>query len=299
MNFKYFAIEQLDFAGKQLDKDNANFSRYALILVDNLVELLLLKKCQELSYDNGLWTSLGKPKLSKKEVELANSQYFNDKALLCKNKELISNKEYEYITICHSYRNLVYHNGLIHEKLIYPIAWSYHEFCCCLFGRYKIGFNYFSSGDIPSSIVLKHIGQKESLSSFSSNSEMVEISLKNTKTPLLTRFNLYLSNDLTTRKDEIMHAIQFLTENNPWGNNRNDILDYLNQQNRTKYDADKILSDIESNTKKIALEIDNSTALIKYNNFSTSIIPFENLLFESASSLDEYIQLQIDIARGK
>lgn len=299
MSFKYFAIEQLDFAGKQLDQDNANSSRYALILVDNLVELLLLKKCQELTYDNGLWTSLGKPKLSKKEVEQAKSHNFNDKALLCRNHDLLSNKEYEYITICHSYRNLVYHNGLIHENLVYPIAWSYHEFCCCLFGRYKIGFNYFSSGDIPSSIVLKHIGQKESLSSFGSNSEMIEMSLKKTKSPLLTNFNYFLSSDLTNRKAEIIRAIQFLTDNNPWGSNRNDILDYLNQQNRTTYNTDKILLDIESNIKNISIEIDNSSALIKYNNFSTSIIPFENLLFESASSLDEYIQLQIDIARGK
>lgn len=60
MQFLADQIDQLDLALDQLAMKDRNFDRFALMLVDNTVELTLHQYAKDCDLDNNLWRSSGK-----------------------------------------------------------------------------------------------------------------------------------------------------------------------------------------------------------------------------------------------
>lgn len=54
-------IDQLDLALDQLSLNDRNFDRFAIMLIDNVVELVLHQHAQDKSRDEETWHRLGKP----------------------------------------------------------------------------------------------------------------------------------------------------------------------------------------------------------------------------------------------
>lgn len=62
-------IDQLDLALDQLAVRDRNFDRFAMMLIDNMVELTLHKHAREKATENELWERLSEPKHDPKVLQ--------------------------------------------------------------------------------------------------------------------------------------------------------------------------------------------------------------------------------------
>ena len=69
MQFMADVIDQLDLAIDQLAINERNFDRFALMLVDNVIELTLHGHAQNISHENELRHKLEEPKHDPKSVQ--------------------------------------------------------------------------------------------------------------------------------------------------------------------------------------------------------------------------------------
>jgi hypothetical protein len=83
-------IDQLEVALDQLAIGDRNFDRFALMLVDNGVELTLHRHAQDKAGENELWSSIDKPKYPPKDVQLAIGRNFEPKAKFAKKLGMLS-----------------------------------------------------------------------------------------------------------------------------------------------------------------------------------------------------------------
>lgn len=150
MRYVYLCLEQLGRAAEELAEENSISSRLALILTDNVVELVCRGRCEDIAtFDSG----------SVSPIPMIGS-YFKEKLSFLSQRDEISETERIYIATAHRYRNDSYHIGLMHDEVIYPIAWHYHEIACDLFGRLKPrGIRHSYSGDPQTPRVRKYLWQ--------------------------------------------------------------------------------------------------------------------------------------------
>ena len=75
-------IDQFDLALDQLAVSDRDFDRFALMLVDNVVELTLHRFVQDRASENEMWGRIDKPKHDPKVIEkaLGLGQDFDNKA---------------------------------------------------------------------------------------------------------------------------------------------------------------------------------------------------------------------------
>jgi len=97
-------IDQLDLALDQLAVGDRNFDRFALMLIDNVVELTLHRFAQDKAGENEIWGRLARPKNDPKTIERALSQNFDNKVKAASKLGLINNTTCESILNLHSYR---------------------------------------------------------------------------------------------------------------------------------------------------------------------------------------------------
>src|ERR687895_539386 len=100
------------WAAQQLEHVNdPAYRRFALILTDNLIELILHKQCQDEMWKEDLWLKMGEPRYTTKEREEVLGGYFAPKVKFVKKLGLINQSEQGFILICHDYPNELYHTG--------------------------------------------------------------------------------------------------------------------------------------------------------------------------------------------
>src|SRR4051812_20261188 len=104
MNHHAVCIEQLDLAAKQLGVCIPSYDRFALILTDNVVELLLHIRCQEeFRFDQVKWKLTRKYSADERKKVLGH--YFVPKVRFCVKLGVISQAEADFITHSHEFRN--------------------------------------------------------------------------------------------------------------------------------------------------------------------------------------------------
>lgn len=116
-------IEQIEEAGVQIDKQTITGSRLALILMDNVIEILMY--------------NLTKAELSFEDLEAIINDAFKDKYPDFNNKtqfvlsdDKISQDQKDILDICHSYRNEAYHQNIFHDGIIRQIVKLHFQICC-------------------------------------------------------------------------------------------------------------------------------------------------------------------------
>jgi len=127
MQFLADQIDQLDLALDQLATKDRNFDRFALMLIDNVVELTLHQYAKDCSYDNDLWRSSGKSRSKPTEVAAALGPYFDAKVRLARSKKLVSDEVCDSLQYLHSFRNTAYHRGLRHEGILHSLMLFYFK----------------------------------------------------------------------------------------------------------------------------------------------------------------------------
>lgn len=156
---KYFhtCVEQLDMAAQQLSYQNAVADRLALILVDNIVELMVHRRCGDVFWADTMWQEIGDRKYSPSKRQEVLGEHFDPKVSFLKSLGLVTDDERIFCQNAHKFRNEAYHIGMLHEDVIHELAWNYHGLACELFSRIlptPNGAGHYK--ELPPSVV-KHI----------------------------------------------------------------------------------------------------------------------------------------------
>lgn len=130
-------IDQLDLTLDQLAIADRNFDRFALVLIDNVVELTLHKFAQDKSSENKMWGDHDNTKHDPKVIKNALGQNFDAKAKAASKLGLINEALCESILNLHSFRNTTYHKGLRHERILHSLAIFYFRNTCNLLKAYE------------------------------------------------------------------------------------------------------------------------------------------------------------------
>jgi hypothetical protein len=327
-------IEQLDLAGKQLQKVNSTSGRFALLLTDNIVELTLHEQCDVEFLSDNTWGGLGLCKYSPNLRKKVLGQHFEQKAKFCRQINLVNDDQLDLIRIAHQYRNELYHTGIKYEPIVYAIAWEYHNFACDLFASARRGGRGY--GVVPrddlSGVVRCHVGD---LITEDGNfvdpikfRQGVADSLKNMK-PQLSRSFVEIICDFAIEKVEAVIAnIYFLSEDNRRGATETEVLHEiqftkflqgyfstpsslpgspaegfelvrrLRKKWKPKYRSNPTLRWLDR-ARGLATEKTSVDVLRKFQSLKKDMQEFEEMIEEAAVGFELYIQAQIDQARGK
>ncbi len=133
-------IEQLDLALEHCEKGDANNARFALMLVDNVVEITLHQiandKRNDKRQDRELWKFRDKPYEHTKILKAALGRHFGPKVKFARLNGLLDAEEAKTITTCHAIRNEVYHIGIQHERILPALATFHFKLACEFLSRY-------------------------------------------------------------------------------------------------------------------------------------------------------------------
>lgn len=322
-------VDQMDLALDQLAMKDRNFDRFALMLIDNVVELTLHQHAQDKSHENDVCGKHLPLRNDPKAVAAALGRNFDSKVKLAQISGMLSTELSETILYLHSFRNTAYHRGLRHEGILHSLTLFYFQSACAVLTSY-LPMVWVSSGrdKIPHR-AMKYLGKlnffdgKEAFQSAWERLNQVAESMGNT---LISDLHSDMEKTIETTNGDI----QFLVDDSPDKEDRNTVIincqawpfsfsddgkEYAAKNNCPNLSVMDFVEWIALNypwaiktdpipswQKRLGLLKDEKNphvALKKYCEFMMQTEDIRALLNESASQLDAHIQLQIDLARGK
>lgn len=322
-------IDQLDLALDQLAISDRNFDRFALMLIDNVVELTLHKFAQDKDTENNSWRSLDMPTNDPKVVAKAMGQNFDAKVKAAAKFGLIDESTCETLLNLHSFRNTAYHKGLRHERILHSLAIFYFRNACALLTAYKPGWFGWHSGDKISYRAMKYIGSEVSFSA-AENYKAAYVRLDS----IAEKFDESLVDDLAADMSATIEStdddLEFLSTNSPtpisrdqvivdtqaWpfgfseegksfaanngcpANTVGAIVDWIAENYNWQIKKDPIVGWRER-LDALAGEKDYHKALKRYCDFMRQTDKIRSQLSDSSAALDSHIQHAVDLARGK
>ncbi len=200
-------IEQLETAGELLDKDSSTAARLSLFLLDNLAELLMYNVARiELSRDDRL-ASIRLPSYStgKRQKIL---KHFNPKANFLVQKRQIDPLQGHILKVGHRLRNEAYHNGVLRENIIIPVARTYFQIVCELIPTLWTGSYVFTSHTEAQDFLRKY-GQDSGVINRDILKGICRTILKGRECDV-SELAEAVSNDLLSRIEETIESIECL-----------------------------------------------------------------------------------------
>lgn len=322
-------VDQLDLALDQLAVRDRNFDRFALMLIDNVLELTLHQYGQSKASENESWVRLGKPRHDPSLIQKAISQNFDSKAKSSTKLGLFDVTTCESILNLHTYRNTAYHKGLRHEKILHSLAIFYFKITCHVLSNYELQ-SWSSGNNIISHRAVKYLGTNVG---YRITPEM----LKNAFIRLdqvASTLDSDLVGDLTLEMQRTIQQtdddIAFINKNSPVALSRNDVVldsqswskafteegkafaatngytigaikdfvDWLSINYPWQVKADPV-PNWKSRLASLSSEQNPHAALKKYCDFMRQTDEVRTIISDSSMHLDEYIQQQVDIMLGK
>jgi len=323
------SIEQLDLTLDQLALNDRNYDRFALMLIDNVVELTLHKYAQQFAHNSFFMKKIYKKDFDPNDVQKALGQYFDEKVKFANKTGLINKQICESILCLHAFRNTSHHRGLRHERILHSLTIFYFRNVCRLLKSFDPILWYRSSDEIISYRARKYVGNF-------SHGELKDVKisafdrLNHVADNLEWQLTKDLSNDMKNIIEDINYDLDFLTENTHEilsrkdaiidsqardfvftkkekifslqkemkMNSINELIAWLKINYNWKYKKDPIPSWWRRH-KSLFDEKDLHKALKKYCDFMKQTENIRNVISESAEGLDAYIQHQTDLIRGK
>lgn len=318
-------IDQLDLALDQLAMRDRNFDRFALMLVDNVVELALHQFAQDRAGEN----KTSPPKNDPKAVTQALGQHFESKVRLARLLGLVSGEVADSIVYLHRFRNAVYHAGLRHERILHALGLFYFDNACELMTNYQPRYWSYGSRDKISHRAIKYLGPTKILE----HRDVVAtawIRLRHVGRSMGDTLVADLHGDLNDTIADVDRDIQFLADDGQGNGNRKqaiidcqvipfaftdegkiyadnnrcpkgNVRDYLTwmAKNYKPPVPDDPIPGWKKRAESLKSESNTHLALKKYCDFMSQTEDIRAHLLEAARQLDAHIQLQVDIARGK
>lgn len=337
MKHEYYCIEQLDLAGRQFERIDPGYARIALILTDNIIELMLYRSCKKAIIEDDGYFSYGKQfggpgQFDAKTRRDALGKKFEEKIKFCRRIGVLSAPDSEFIAVAHEYRNDVYHGGILHDDLLYPIAWQYHNFACDLFKRISPLSRVVSSSDTASETVRQHTKQASIGPNHAEQDNAIATAAESLKVlkPILTpgfieqlsvaaiarieRFGeaLYsIADNVGEDESKVLQEIQFLNFIQGEDSPHLEALDKIQNEKEFATFRETVMQTWKpqfttspkegwiKRAEKLKTETDEKLALNKFESVLREVDRLSPMVFEAAYDVEHEIELQSDIARGK
>ena len=242
-----------------------------------------------------------------------------------------------FIAIAHGYRNELYHVGLTHDEIIRAIAGHYYSLCCDLFTRMgnqdPFGLTHFSS-DTYTEVAQRYLPMRNgSIDLFSVETEVLADKLRRALPSDIPKLPEALAESARSSIEMVMHNFEFLIQDNPAGLDGNEVLKRVQwqqdlvkalerqgvegarldptsqrehlrvahslektwRQRHTSVPQDKWLLKAEA----VRRETNPLVAMHLYQSLRDGMAYLEEAIDLAAGELDSWLQLELDIARGK
>ena len=322
-------IDQLDLAIDQLALSNRNFDRFAIMLIDNAVELSLHTYAQDRHNENAFQSRASKPKNDPKLVSRALGQHFDAKVRLARVTGLFSAELADSLLYLHSFRNTSYHRGLRHEGILHSLALFYFENACTMMKRYRPYMWSSSSLDLVPHRATKYIGNIDLFNGVDEFSSAWD-RLSEVASALPSKLVQDLSDDMLKTVNSLDRAIQFLADNSPDLDTRKEAVinsqawpfafskkgrDYSQSNSLEQYSLPEFLCWLRENyrwpftddpipgwlsrVESLKNETNKHITLKKYADFMNQTQVIRDQIENSASQLDAHIEEQIDLSRER
>jgi hypothetical protein len=316
-------IEQLDFAAQQLHQDNAAYRRFALILTDNVVELMCFDRCQDEFRFDTLFADQGQYSAMQKAKVLDGK--FPDLLQFLHSLNLLTADQQTFALQAHDYRNESYHTGIVHDDIMHALAWHYHRVACELFVRLRRKYRILN--DVRSPALLKHSGHARLHWGDESNYQLVAASLDAARPLPVPDLPAALSGSICSRILDIQQALNYLVENSPSGTTEEEVvrsiqyhqnlpkglppgplrvsdsevmravedhIRYMKTEWKPKYPRSPIRR-WTARANRLGSTPNPVNALQIFANFRREIEPFAEAVFSAESALSDRIDEQIDL----
>lgn len=323
-------IEQLDLAASLLKEDSPMYARLALMLVDNTVELLSHTECERMIMFDRERGKYADREFSQAEEQAALGQHFDEKVRFLSQHSKLEESERDFMLRAHLLRNECYHTGLKHERIIWSVAYEYHEFACILFARFSPGFFMLMPQGPISDAFKRHCSDAHELTSDDKLASVAD-SLCSARPARKEPLGTVLSNSACRQIDEIECNLEFLANDGFQVDDIDEVIRLTLFYQTSDHDSLKEGLDVRhvagfrelhrrvknaearyttaisrksiqrwrDRALSLTKESDVSGALVKYTDLRRDYLQTKDLIDEAAYALDRDIQLQIDIARGK
>lgn len=322
-------IDQLDLALDQLAMRDRNFDRFAMMLIDNVVELALHKNAQDRAAEEDGWGRFRPPKCDPKLVAAALKQHFDDKVKLARATNIVTPEVAETIQYLHRFRNAVYHAGLKHEGILHSLAIFYFENACEVLEGYRPLFWSWGSNDQIPYRATKYLARPEvhrghevfrtawarlrEVARSMGDSLVADITADMVKTIESVNGQLeFLASDaLPTRtRDQVVvdcqvwpfavsdEGRQYAVKNGCAEQDGPGYVKWMEANFTPAVRTDPVAA-WEGRAASLKSESNKHLALKKYADFMSQTQELRAHIEEGAAELDAHIQLQIDISRGK
>ncbi len=318
------SIDQLDLALDQIAVNDRNFDRFAMLLIDNVVELTLHEYASGKASENARWSSFGTPTHDPNVIQQATSQSFDKKVKGVAKLGLFDDEIKDSLLNLHAYRNTAYHQGRRHEGVMHALAIFYLRNACKVLLAYdpRVWGTY---GESISYRARKYLGspQMEECSTASRDAltrlDMVAASLPQALTDDLAsdmermiedanEMLDFLSNDAPTkqsRDEAIRHAqawrimfadegVAFSRENGYAGNSAAEYIEWFMKNYNWPVPVDPVPG-WRYRLQSLRAEMNPHKALGKYSEFIRQTKSIREQLSVATEKLDEYIDEQIDM----
>lgn len=333
MQFKILVnnIEQLDLALEHLSKGDVNNARFALMLIDNVIEITLHHVALEKQAEQK-WLSREKVYEHSNALNAALGQRFERKISFARIIEIVTAEESETINILHGFRNEVYHIGLQHETILLEISKFYLKLAGDILARYFPSSLSYSSTYCPPERALKYFNIKNREFFSPRNNEYSAACLKLSQEvkfdPVI--FTETLSNHMDEIIDQSDTSIDMMANGGPqkysrdeaiiegmawkiafseegklfaeehaWpGGNTFDLIKWIGMFYPFELKSDPIQG-WKKRADATRREKNPHKALKKYNDFMSQTSESRAFLEEQCAAIDRYIDGQIDLMRGK
>ena len=221
MRYLVPCVEQMDRAAEELHDGSVVSSRLSLILTDNIVELMLHRKCDyTFRSKRTLWTDpVEGGRYSRVNQHRVLGHHFDEKAKFLLAEGDLTEQEFGFIRICHAIRGEAYHTGLTHDEILLALAWEYHALACDLFGRFKSPTrSYNPRASVPPRFS-KHIAPIDAATpmrafSFAKEPELAA-SLNCARPHLSVSLPVTLANHMQAKVERLEKQLQYLASGNP------------------------------------------------------------------------------------
>jgi hypothetical protein len=336
---QFFAdqVEQLDLALDQLALKDRNFDRFAILLIDNVVELTLHRHAeaqQRTQQQRSKWYRHPKSDDddNARTIAAAAGQRFDPKVKLAKLTGMLSAELGDSILYLHSFRNTAHHSGLRHEGILHALAIFYMKNACiALLAFDDLGF-FGHSDDVVPHRATKYLGRKSGYGGYSKEDFVAAWKrLLEVAESMGDTLAANLSEDMAKTIKSLDDTIQFLADDSSPAITRTEAIlrvqtlafartdearayaaksmpasaktvkdyhDWLRANHSYPFRTDPIPS-WDKRLRLLAEETNPHMALKKYCDFMNQTETLRADIFRAAGELDAAIQHAIDEARGK
>lgn len=245
--------------------------------------------------------------------------------------------ERRFITVAHDYRNELYHVGLAHDDIIRAIAGHYFLLCCDLFarmGKLAVFGPSFSSNDKYTDVAKRYFPMRDGLMhSFHVDNGMLAEKLRCARPDGIPDLAETLGGSARKSIKAIMDDFEFLVRDNPFGFNADRMLEVAQRQrdltealeredvNGLWVDPNyrdsftRVATTLEATWEQrhtsiprekwmlravaVGREANPLIAMYSYQSLRNDMSYLEEAVLTATGELDNWIQMEVDRARGK